>query len=320
MGAETFDRYTGFARALLSLRCSGCDETDTLFVHEACCASGRGALQSAVFEGASPERRRAVCKAWARFSRAECSAEDMLDELLRLPLASGISEGAGEGVRTLVEEVVFNLVEDPERRLALQLAWLWRFPHISTRCCGEPMCFRCKVKGWHEGLTCVERQKSEAGREAQICPGCNVPVVKSEGCNHIVCVCGREWIWDDSGDPDARGHENIVLDEELDDDYEPTEQEIREYAEWLGMDLEADIDLLWIARDGLKAPLPQGWRPCQTADGEIFYFNFSTGESVWDHPCDTLCRQTFEEHKRRRIDAEGGEPATAAGTSQEESR
>jgi hypothetical protein len=24
----------------------------------------------------------------------------------------------------------------------------------------------------------------------------------------------------------------------------------------------------------------------QAPKGEIYYFNFSTGESIWDHPCD----------------------------------
>jgi hypothetical protein len=60
--------------------------------------------------------------------------------------------------------------------------------------------------------------------------------------------------------------------------------EIREYAKWLGMDVEAEQvvrmpitesmlgallfkivcppqDLLWIARQGLKAPLPPQWKP-----------------------------------------------------------
>ena len=46
-----------------------------------------------------------------------------------------------------------------------------------------------------------------------------------------------------------------------------------------GMDLIADRDLFWIARAGLKAPLPKPWKPCETSvDNDIFYFNFETGE------------------------------------------
>lgn len=86
----------------------------------------------------------------------------------------------------------------------------------------------------------------------------------------------------------------VVLDEHIDENYEPTEKEISEYATWLGIEHE---ELLWLAKEGLKAPLPAKWKPCQTTDDdEIFYFNFETGESVWDHPCD--------EHYRRLISIE----------------
>lgn len=96
---------------------------------------------------------------------------------------------------------------------------------------------------------------------------------------------------------------NVVLEEEVDENYEPTQKEIEEYAEWLGMDLEADKDLMWIAKEGLKAPLPPPWKPCQTQEGEggdIFYFNFETGESVWDHPCDEHYKKVYAEEKAKK--------------------
>jgi hypothetical protein len=37
--------------------------------------------------------------------------------------------------------------------------------------------------------------------------------------------------------------------------------EIIEYAKFLGMDPEEDRDLLWIAKESLKAPLPENWKP-----------------------------------------------------------
>ena len=36
--------------------------------------------------------------------------------------------------------------------------------------------------------------------------------------------------------------------------------EIIGYAEFLGMDLEEDADLLYIAEEGLKAPVPEPWK------------------------------------------------------------
>lgn len=47
-------------------------------------------------------------------------------------------------------------------------------------------------------------------------------------------------------------NDSIVLEEEIDPNYEPTEREVLEYATWLGMDLEGEQDLFWIAREGLK--------------------------------------------------------------------
>ncbi|CAE7657662.1 Cep164 [Symbiodinium sp. CCMP2592] len=92
---------------------------------------------------------------------------------------------------------------------------------------------------------------------------------------------------------------SVVLEEHVDSEYEPTEQEILDYSEWLGMDLENDKDLMWIARAGLKVPLPPPWKPCTTGEeNEVFYFNFDTGESVWDHPCDEYHRMLYKKAVR----------------------
>ena len=47
------------------------------------------------------------------------------------------------------------------------------------------------------------------------------------------------------------------FEEEIDPNYVPTESEVIEYAKWLGMDLEKDKDLFWVAKEGLMAPLPK---------------------------------------------------------------
>ncbi|EDQ92748.1 uncharacterized protein MONBRDRAFT_13726 [Monosiga brevicollis MX1] len=81
--------------------------------------------------------------------------------------------------------------------------------------------------------------------------------------------------------------EQVELEEIIDEDYEPTSEEIQDYFQVLGLDWDEDQDLRWIARDALKAPLPENWKPCEdTASKEIYYFNFKTGESLWDHPMD----------------------------------
>jgi hypothetical protein len=74
------------------------------------------------------------------------------------------------------------------------------------------------------------------------------------------------------------------------------------------MDVEKDHELFWIAKEGLKAPLPKDWKPCKTQDTEeIYYFNFSTGDSTWDHPCDDYYRGMYEEHKNKAAASSGKE-------------
>jgi centrosomal protein CEP164 len=56
----------------------------------------------------------------------------------------------------------------------------------------------------------------------------------------------------------------------------------------VGITAEEDCALLWIAKRGLSASLPAHWKPCRTGDGQVYYFNFNSGESEWDHPCDKV--------------------------------
>lgn len=88
-------------------------------------------------------------------------------------------------------------------------------------------------------------------------------------------------------------------------DYEPTDKEVEDYAEWLGADVNADKDLFWIAREALKAKIPPGWKLYQRKDGsgDPFYFNSDTGESLWDHPLDAHYKQLFADEKKKKIEA-----------------
>ena len=64
-------------------------------------------------------------------------------------------------------------------------------------------------------------------------------------------------------------------------DFEPTLDEVLKHAEFLSMDLERmSCDLLQVVCSGLKAPLPWYWKSCQDDQGEILFFDFSTGARV----------------------------------------
>jgi hypothetical protein len=82
----------------------------------------------------------------------------------------------------------------------------------------------------------------------------------------------------------------------------PTPGEIEDYAQFLGIDLEHERDLIWLAEEGLNVTLPPAWKACQAEQDEhIFFFNFETGASVWEHPCDDHYRERVEELRAARV-------------------
>ncbi|XP_028275256.1 centrosomal protein of 164 kDa-like isoform X5 [Parambassis ranga] len=93
--------------------------------------------------------------------------------------------------------------------------------------------------------------------------------------------------------------DQLILEEDYDEDYIPSEQEIHEYAREIGIDPDKEPELLWLAKEGIVVPLPAEWKPCQDVTGDIYYFNFSTGQSTWDHPCDELYRRLVTKERER---------------------
>lgn len=82
---------------------------------------------------------------------------------------------------------------------------------------------------------------------------------------------------------------------------------IIEHATLLGIDPEVECDFLWIAKESLIAPLPEGWHAVTSTDsGEPYYYCEFTGESRWDHPCDEQFRQLFLDLKNRNLIQTGG--------------
>jgi hypothetical protein len=68
-------------------------------------------------------------------------------------------------------------------------------------------------------------------------------------------------------------------------------EDVLEYARYIGLDPKAEPGLMWIAQEGIDAPLPEGWGEALTADGTSYYFNKQTRQSSWDHPHDEHYRQ-----------------------------
>ncbi|XP_077990079.1 uncharacterized protein LOC144444512 isoform X2 [Glandiceps talaboti] len=97
--------------------------------------------------------------------------------------------------------------------------------------------------------------------------------------------------------------DQLILEEDYDENYQPTEEEILEYAQVIGIDPVREPHLMWVAREGINAPLPNDWKPCQdqSGSGDIYYFNFASGESMWDHPCDEYYRNMVTEERKKPI-------------------
>jgi hypothetical protein len=87
-------------------------------------------------------------------------------------------------------------IEDPRQRAHLQLRYVVKFPAVKTQCCDYLHCFQCKVEGHPEGISCEDEEDILDGTIQQ-CPGCNISLVKGDGCSSIRCVCGEEFEWDE---------------------------------------------------------------------------------------------------------------------------
>ena len=96
-------------------------------------------------------------------------------------------------------------------------------------------------------------------------------------------------------------NDQVVLEEDYDKNYTPTKEEIHEQGRVIGLDPEIEPNHLWIAREGINAPQPTNWKPCQDTTGDSYYFTFATGDSIWDHPCDEFYRRMVadERHKSK---------------------
>ena len=83
------------------------------------------------------------------------------------------------------------------------------------------------------------------------------------------------------------------LDSNIREAEEYTEEDYQ-YAEWIGIDLNKYPQLIGIAREGLRAPIPEPWSAVAGPQGEVMYYNSHTKESTEEHPLDSYFRLKYE--------------------------
>ncbi|XP_022191055.2 uncharacterized protein LOC111049325 [Nilaparvata lugens] len=100
-----------------------------------------------------------------------------------------------------------------------------------------------------------------------------------------------------SSSPSSR---TIICQEVFDENSQPSEEEVIQYAKRIGINPDTEGYLLSIARQGLMQALPPGWKPVY--DDKLkryYYFNFENGSSRWDHPLDDYYKAIV---KKKRLD------------------
>jgi hypothetical protein len=55
---------------------------------------------------------------------------------------------------------------------------------------------------------------------------------------------------------------------------------------FLGMNLEEDKEFLYIAEEGLKAPVPEPWEVFYDTNKDMYFYNRLTQEKTYEHPLD----------------------------------
>eukprot|EP00966_Prymnesium_polylepis_P140923 3254527-Prymnesium_polylepis.1 len=95
------------------------------------------------------------------------------------------------------------------------------------------------------------------------------------------------------------------------DSFRSDVQDVFEYGIYLGMDLEEDFDLLWIADEALQADDPEGWTFVDGADGG--HYLHKTGSISTNHPLDSQFQLMYlsEKAKLRRANAANGKTDSA---------
>ena len=87
-------------------------------------------------------------------------------------------------------------------------------------------------------------------------------------------------------------------------------EDVLDYAVLLGMKLDEDKELLWIADQALQSQDPEGWSQCESPNGDLYYVNDVTKQVLWQHPLDYQYQQMYLEEKQATLPSRLASPHT----------
>jgi hypothetical protein len=186
---EISTRYKALASHLLAFLCGGCHTLKTLDVgYEATHGTAANKISSLLGER-FPEYQDSL----NQFCHGDIDLETFYTQLNSnfFPQLKVVSDQEAWSEMFLH---LLKLIEEPERRCNLQLRYLRDRPRMKTLCCNREHCFRCKIKDFHEGKTCLE-YSSTLDNSIVTCPSCGIFLARGDGCNTITCVCGKQFSW-----------------------------------------------------------------------------------------------------------------------------
>ena len=94
---------------------------------------------------------------------------------------------------------------------------------------------------------------------------------------------------------------------------------VLEYAAYLGMDAEQDEELMWIAEQALRAPVPDGWEELMDPLGNLYFYNEGTMQTTRQHPMDGYYQSLYRKLRLQRTQGGGRPPSVPGGASRRSS-
>jgi Ca2+-binding EF-hand superfamily protein len=75
-------------------------------------------------------------------------------------------------------------------------------------------------------------------------------------------------------------------------------EELISMCEYLGIRVLSDANMVWIAADALKAPLPVSWTAQKDANGRTYFYNHLSNQSRLEHPLDPHFRKLRDRYRQ----------------------